>query len=56
MDEMVERAVAAGIAELQRQGRDSGCTAETNGRYVQVDGSFEIHPLVEAILRAAAGA
>lgn len=54
MDAIVDRALAAAIAELERQGRASGDTTMTDGRSVQIDGSFEIRPLVEAILRAAA--
>ena len=47
-----ERAKRALLTELQRQAGESGCTTETNGRYVQVDGSFEIEPLVRAVIAA----
>jgi hypothetical protein len=49
----IERAVRAALAELHRQAERSGCEVEDNGKLVQVDGSFEIEPLVRAILRAA---
>jgi len=52
MDEQVERAVQAAIRELERQADQSGCTTATDGTFVQVDGSFEIRPLVQAVLGA----
>ena len=50
---MIERAVAAALAELHRQGEKHGCTTEDNGTWVQIDGSFKIEPVVRAILKAA---
>lgn len=50
--QMLARATNALIAELQRQADISGCTTETDGRSVQVDGSFKAEPLVRAVLTA----
>jgi hypothetical protein len=43
--------VAAIIAELERQAELCGYVAETNGIYAQVDGSFKLEPLAQAMLR-----
>jgi hypothetical protein len=48
----IEHAIAAIVADLQRQAASSGCTVETDGCFVQVDGSFEVEPLVRAVLTA----
>ena len=46
-----ERAIAdAIIAELMRQSETTGCATETNGRYAQVDGSFDVDLLAAAIV------
>ena len=46
-----KRAIAdAIIAELMRQSEISGCFTETNGRSVQVDGSFNVERLADAIV------
>jgi hypothetical protein len=51
---MISHGVEAGIAELRRQAETSGCTTDSNGRFVQVDGSFEMRLLVAAVLQATA--
>ena len=51
VDTRTERVVRAIIAELERQSETIGCVAETNGIYAQVDGSFKLAPLAEAMLR-----
>lgn len=48
----IDLAVAAAIAELHRQAEISGCTTEDNGSSAQVDGSFEVEPLVRAVIAA----
>lgn len=50
--DLVERAKADLIAELNRQAERSGCTTETDGRYVQVDGSFNVELLARAVIAA----
>lgn len=46
-----KRAMAdAIIAELMRQSEISGCFTETNGRSVQVGGSFNVERLADAIV------
>lgn len=51
----VDQAMAAAAVELLRQAEHSGCTTDIDdgGQIAQVDGSFELRPLVEAILEAA---
>jgi hypothetical protein len=49
----VDRATRAALAELHRQGLKSGCFTEDNGRLAQVDGSFDVRRLVEAVLKVA---
>ena len=49
---LIERATQAAIAELHRQSNRTGCTTEDNGRWAQVDGSFEVEPVVRAIIAA----
>lgn len=48
---MIGRATRALIADLHRQARTSGCHTEDDGVRVQVDGSFEVAPLVLAVLQ-----
>lgn len=48
----LERATAAVIADLRRQSEMSGCAVDDNGRLAQVDGSFQVEPLVRAVLEA----
>lgn len=50
----IDRVKAALLAELGRQSAQTGCTMETNSRFVQVDGSFEIEPLARAAIAALA--
>jgi hypothetical protein len=50
-DTSIEPVVAAIIAELERQAEICGYVAETNGVYAQVDGSFKLEPLAQAMLR-----
>jgi hypothetical protein len=46
-----ERAIVdAIIAELMRQSEITGCATDTNGRSVQVDGSFNVERLAAAIV------
>lgn len=47
-----ENVAAAIVAELQRQAVETGCTVETNGTHVQVDGSFALGPLADAVKRS----
>ena len=49
----LNRAFDAFMADLNRQAVKSGCTAETNGRLVQVDGSFDALAALKAALAAA---
>lgn len=49
----LNRAFDAFVADLQRQAVTSGCVAETNGRLVQVDGSFDGLAALKAALDAA---
>lgn len=51
VDTRIEPVVAAIIAELERQAEICGYVAETNGVYAQVDGSFKLEPLAQAMLR-----
>lgn len=46
-----KRAIAdAIIAELVRQSEITGCATDTNGRSVQVDGSFNVELLAAAVI------
>lgn len=38
------------VVELKRQSVTTGCATETNGRYAQVDGSFDVVLLAAAIV------
>lgn len=49
---IIQRATAAAIAELHRQAETSSCATSDDGRLAQVDGSFEVEPLVRAVLTA----
>jgi hypothetical protein len=48
----LERAAEALVADLQRQAETSGCTVASDGPYAQVDGSFQVEPLILAVLTA----
>jgi hypothetical protein len=48
----LDQAIAAAAAELRQQGEACGCTAEIEGDFAQVDGSFRLEPLVRAIAEA----
>lgn len=48
----IDVAVQAAITELHRQGEAKGITTEDNGAFAQIDGSFEIEPLVRAVIEA----
>lgn len=49
---LIDGAVRAFLAELHRQGEARGVTVEDNGSLAQVDGSFEVRPIVCAIVAA----
>jgi hypothetical protein len=49
----IEDLVAAAVAELRRQEETSGCTVSADGDIVQVDGSFDVRKVVEALVAAA---
>jgi len=53
---LIDRLTKALLAELHRQGDERGVTVEDNGKLAQVDGSFEVQPLVAAMLAALDGA
>ena len=42
--------VDAIIVELKRQSETTGCATETNGRFAEVDGSFDLELLAAAII------
>ena len=48
----MDKAIAAAVAELHRQEETSGCTVQADGDWAQVDGSFDIRKVVEAVLSA----
>ena len=48
----IDRATAALIAELRRQGEARGVVVEDNGSSAQIDGSFLVEPLVRAVIAA----
>ena len=52
-EEAVRLGVAAAIAELLREAEISGCVTHANGVFVQVDGCFQMTPVVTAVLAAA---
>lgn len=47
-----EAARAALIAELHRQAKQTGCHTTDDGRWVQVDGGFDVDLLVLAVFRS----
>lgn len=48
----IERATQAIIADLHRQAERSGCRTQDDGVRVQIHGTFEVEPLVWAVVDA----
>ena len=52
----VEGLVATAVTELRRQEAVCGCTVNADGDFAQVDGSFNVREVVEAVLKAVSAA
>jgi hypothetical protein len=50
MSDLLSRAVTAAITELHRQAQTTGNRTDTDGRWAQVDGSFDLETVVKAVL------
>ncbi len=51
-EQEIDRLVAVAVAELRRQEETSGCTVMSEGKFAQVDGSFDVPRLVQAVVEA----
>lgn len=48
----IEAGLAAAIAELRRQGEQTGCDTDIHDDFTQIDGPFYLRPVVRAIIKA----